>query len=147
MPASVGAAGGTSQASPPARTSAAPETPGRAAGGGPGTGTGTGTGTGAGTGAEELLADAPRTFASRQRELARDLVIKEQQIESLISVLPGIGSSETEQEGRIRQLEGELRGVEEERRAKVGELRALRRTLEGVLRGVEMGVLGGSLGK
>lgn len=74
-------------------------------------------------------------------------MIKEQQIEYLISVLPGIGSSETEQEGRIRQLEGELRGVEEERRAKVGELTALRRTLEGVLRGVEMGVLGGSLGK
>ncbi|RJE16963.1 hypothetical protein PHISCL_10700, partial [Aspergillus sclerotialis] len=62
--------------------------------------------------------DSPRTFASRQRELARDLVIKEQQIEYLISVLPGIDSSETQQEERIRELEKELREVEGRREEK-----------------------------
>lgn len=84
--------------------------------------------------------DSPRTFASRQRELARDLVIKEQQIEYLISVLPGIDSSEAQQGGRIRELEGELRGVEKRRDEKVGELRDARRRLEKVLGVVEWGV-------
>ncbi|KAL4803502.1 mediator complex, subunit Med21 [Aspergillus unguis] len=87
--------------------------------------------------------DSPRTFAARQRELARDLVIKEQQIEYLISVLPGIGSSEAEQEKRIRELEVELRGVEEERERKVRELRVLRKRVEGVLGAVESGIYGG----
>ncbi|GFF35948.1 mediator of RNA polymerase II transcription subunit 21 [Aspergillus udagawae] len=86
--------------------------------------------------------DSPRTFASRQRELARDLIIKEQQIEYLISVLPGIDSSEAEQEKRIRELESELRRVEEERELKMRELKRLRRTLENVLRAVETGIYG-----
>ncbi|KAL4879097.1 mediator complex, subunit Med21 [Aspergillus karnatakaensis] len=99
-------------------------------------------------GAEEAAAaaglpprpDSPRTFAARQRELARDLVIKEQQIEYLISVLPGIGSSEAEQERRIRELEGELRSVEAEREKRVRELRVLRKRVEGVLGAVEGGI-------
>lgn len=91
------------------------------------------------------MPDSPRTFASRQRELARDLVIKEQQIEYLISVLPGIGSSEKEQEGRIHELEGDLRAVEDERERKVRELRVLRRKLERVLGGVDMGIYGDRL--
>jgi mediator of RNA polymerase II transcription subunit 21 len=86
--------------------------------------------------------DSPRTFASRQRELARDLIIKEQQIEHLISVLPGIGASEAEQESRIRELETELRGVEVERAAKVRELKNLRQRLEGVLGAVSVGIHG-----
>ncbi|KAI9044102.1 med21 domain-containing protein [Aspergillus affinis] len=87
-------------------------------------------------------ADAPRLFASRQRELARDLVIKEQQIEYLISVLPGIDSSEEQQERRIKELEKELRGMEEEREERMRELGRLRRRLEGVLGAVERGVYG-----
>lgn len=86
--------------------------------------------------------DSPATFASRQRELARDLIIKEQQIEYLISVLPGIGTSEAEQEARIRELEGLLRGVEKEREDKARELRALRRKLENVLGAVSVGIHG-----
>jgi len=86
--------------------------------------------------------DSPRTFAYRQRELARDLIIKEQQIEYLISVLPGIGSSEAEQEARIRELEKELRAAEEERERKARELRKLGRKLERVLGAVERGVYG-----
>lgn len=70
------------------------------------------------------------------------MIIKEQQIEYLISVLPGIGSSEKEQEARLRELEGELRAVEEERERKVRELRVLRKKLESVLGAVEMGIYG-----
>ncbi|KAI9846600.1 MAG: RNA polymerase II mediator complex subunit [Sclerophora amabilis] len=77
--------------------------------------------------------DSPSTFAAAQRELARDLILKEQQIEYLISVLPGIGTSEKEQEERIRVLEGELKEAEEQRR-KVGEERErLVERVEGVI--------------
>lgn len=86
--------------------------------------------------------DSPRTFAARQRELARDLIIKEQQIEYLISVLPGIGASESEQEARIRELETQLREVEKERAAKALELRRLRGRLDGVLGAVSVGIYG-----
>lgn len=86
--------------------------------------------------------DSPRTFASRQRELARDLIIKEQQIEYLISVLPGIGASETEQETRIQELEKELRAVEQERAAKIRDLKKLRARLESVLGAVAVGYHG-----
>ncbi|KAJ5759581.1 Mediator complex subunit Med21 [Penicillium odoratum] len=86
--------------------------------------------------------DSPRTFASRQRELARDLIIKEQQIEYLISVLPGIGASEAEQEARIRELEVQLRDVESEREGKVTELRKLKKRLESVLGAVSVGIYG-----
>ncbi|PWY89526.1 hypothetical protein BO94DRAFT_39091 [Aspergillus sclerotioniger CBS 115572] len=84
--------------------------------------------------------DSAELFAARQRELARDLVIKEQQIEYLVSVLPGIGSSEEEQERRIRELERELRGVEGEREQRRRELGELRRRLGSVLGVLERGV-------
>ena len=86
--------------------------------------------------------DTPEVFASRQRELARDLIIKEQQIEYLISVLPGIGSSEADQEARIRELESELRSAADEKLRKAGELRRLRRKLDAVLEAVEVGIHG-----
>ena len=54
-------------------------------------------------------------FNDALHELARDLVIKEQQIEYLINSLPGIGNSEADQERRMRELEVELRQVERER--------------------------------
>jgi mediator of RNA polymerase II transcription subunit 21 len=60
----------------------------------------------------------------------------------LISVLPGIDSSEAQQGARIRELEGELRGVEKRRDDKVGELREAKRRLEKVLGVVEWGVFG-----
>lgn len=85
--------------------------------------------------------DPPALFAYRQRELARDLIIKEQQIEYLISRLPGIGSSEAEQEARIRELEGELRHVHVERERKAQELKKLEKKLEAVLGTVERGIL------
>lgn len=69
-------------------------------------------------------------------------MIKEQQIEYLISVLPGIDSSEGQQEERIRVLEGELRGIEQKREEKIAELRGSRDKLERVLGVVEWGVHG-----
>ena len=57
-------------------------------------------------------------FTASLRELAQGLVLKEQQIEYLIQSLPGIGSSEQDQERRIRELQEELRVVEKERREK-----------------------------
>lgn len=57
-------------------------------------------------------------------------------------MLPGIDSSEAQQEKRIRELETELRAVEQRRDDKVGELRESKRRLEKVLGVVEWGVFG-----
>ncbi|KAE8148378.1 mediator complex, subunit Med21 [Aspergillus avenaceus] len=137
-PASAPAAAQAAQASPTQQPAQIPGQPHPSAE----TGQATPGGTGAADPNLPPVPDSPRTFASRQRELARDLVIKEQQIEYLISVLPGIDSSEAEQEKRIRELERELRGAEEQRESRVRELRRLRRRLEGVLGAVEVGVYG-----
>lgn len=57
-------------------------------------------------------------------------------------MLPGIGTSEAEQEARIRELEVQLRDVEKERAAKAKELRKLRARLEGVLGTISVGIYG-----
>ncbi|KAI5204359.1 hypothetical protein AUEXF2481DRAFT_558000 [Aureobasidium subglaciale EXF-2481] len=69
--------------------------------------------------------DDPATFQAALRELARDLVLKEQQIEYLISVLPGIGESEANQNQRILVLEKELREADEERKQALAEREAM----------------------
>lgn len=76
-------------------------------------------------------------FKAGQRELAQDLIIKEQQIEYLISVLPGLENSEKDQEQTIRQLEEELKIAEEERKAALKEKEAVLARLEGVIRSVK----------
>lgn len=86
------------------------------------------------------LPDSPQLFLYRQKELARDLIIKEQQIEYLIGRLPGIGSSEAEQEAQIRELESELRQVEFAREKKARELKKLWKRLELVLGTIERGI-------
>ncbi len=57
----------------------------------------------------------PEQFQRDQHELARDLILKEKQIEILISVLPGIGTSEEEQRERLKvlleRLDGVIRGL------------------------------------
>ncbi|KAI9880120.1 MAG: RNA polymerase II mediator complex subunit [Pleopsidium flavum] len=85
---------------------------------------------------EDVTPDSPRTFAAAQRELARDLIIKEQQIEYLISVLPGIGTSEKEQEDRLKVLERELKEAEEERVKAAREKEQVLEKLDRVIRGV-----------
>lgn len=48
-------------------------------------------------------------------ELARDLIVKTQQVEVLIDSLPGIGISESEQMKKVNELEVTSQQVEEER--------------------------------
>ena len=82
------------------------------------------------------LPDQPALFQARCQELAQDIVVKEQQIEALIASLPGIGVSSGMQEGRIRELEGELVRLEAEHRRAEMERDGVRAKLESVLMGV-----------
>lgn len=54
-------------------------------------------------------------FNVKLREMAQDLVLREQQIEYLINSLPGMGNSEADQERRMRELELELKEADAER--------------------------------
>ncbi|TVY46494.1 Mediator of RNA polymerase II transcription subunit [Lachnellula occidentalis] len=76
-------------------------------------------------------------FKAGQKELAQDLIMKEQQIELLISVLPGLDNSEKDQERMIMQLEDELKVAEENRREAVKEKEEVLARLEGVIRSVK----------
>jgi mediator of RNA polymerase II transcription subunit 21 len=79
----------------------------------------------------------PEVFKAGQKELARDLIIKEQQIEYLISVLPGLENSEKDQEEMIQQLEVELREAEVKRKEALKEKEAVLARLEAVIRSVK----------
>jgi mediator of RNA polymerase II transcription subunit 21 len=59
--------------------------------------------------------ETPDKFNAALRELAQDFVLKQQQIEYIVNSLPGIGNSEQDQSRRMKELEKELREVEEER--------------------------------
>lgn len=65
--------------------------------------------------------DPAAAFTADLHELARDLIVKEQQIEMLIERLPGIGTSERAQRARMAVLERQLREIEEERARAVAE--------------------------
>jgi mediator of RNA polymerase II transcription subunit 21 len=85
---------------------------------------------------EELPPDNPEVFQEKLKELARDLVLKEQQIEFLIETLPGLGNSQEDQEKRIKELEGQLREVESERAVAEKERAQLVELVEGRILGV-----------
>ncbi|MCJ1338318.1 RNA polymerase II mediator complex subunit [Bachmanniomyces sp. S44760] len=80
---------------------------------------------------------SPNTFAAATRELARDLVIKEQQIELLIRSLPTVETTRLEQEEKIKRLDGELRDVEKERVEVKGVKDGLLERVEAVICGVK----------
>ena len=82
---------------------------------------------------EPLPADE---FQAGQLELARDLIIKEQQIEYLISSLPGLDNSEKDQEQSIKDLEDELKVAETQRLDAVKEKDEVLSKLDQVLRSV-----------
>ncbi|KAI9769815.1 MAG: RNA polymerase II mediator complex subunit [Geoglossum simile] len=77
--------------------------------------------------------DSPVQFQQRTRELARDLVIKQQQIEFLIGALPGIGTSAAAQADRLAALQREMHDVEAARAGAVRERERLRALLDGVV--------------
>jgi mediator of RNA polymerase II transcription subunit 21 len=76
-------------------------------------------------------------FKAGQIELARDLIIREQQIELLISKLPGLVNSENDQERLIQQLEEELKVAEQERKEAQKEKEVVLARLESVIRSVK----------
>lgn len=71
--------------------------------------------------ASSPLPDPPETFRNALREMAQELILKEQQIEHLINSLPGLGNSESNQERRMRELEADLREAEAIRERKEAE--------------------------
>lgn len=76
-------------------------------------------------------------FKAGQKELAQDLILKEQQIEYLISSLPGLDNSEEDQEKLIRQLEEELKVAEEKRKEAVNDKEEVLAKLDEVIRSVK----------
>lgn len=74
-------------------------------------------------------------FKAGQLELARDLITKVQQIELIISTLPGLENNVQDQERYIRDLEEELRAAEVQRQDAIREMRVVEARLDHVVRG------------
>ncbi|ORY18607.1 mediator complex, subunit Med21 [Clohesyomyces aquaticus] len=77
-----------------------------------------------------------QSFTDDLKELSRDLVLKEQQIELLISRLPGVGTSQKEQMERMKEVEKQLEDIERERNSAVKERAALLEKVENLIGGV-----------
>ena len=75
-------------------------------------------------------------FNEDLKDMAKDLVIKNQQIELLIANLPGVNTSEVEQVQRMKELETELEGLESERLQAVKEKEVLLKMVEDKIMGV-----------
>lgn len=69
-------------------------------------------------------------------ELSRDLIVKERQIEVLISSLPGLENSEQDQESHIKELEEELKAAEVQRQEALKERDHALAQLDAVIRGI-----------
>lgn len=69
-------------------------------------------------------------------ELSRDLIFKEQQIEVLISTLPGLDNSEQDQERYIKDLEEDLKAAEAQRQEALKERDQILAELDSVIRSV-----------
>lgn len=74
-------------------------------------------------------------FKAGQLELARDLIVKTQEIEMIISTLPGLENTEEDQNRYIRELEEELRVAEAQRQDAVREMNVVQERLDQVIRG------------
>lgn len=79
---------------------------------------------------------APEDFRAGMVELSRDLIIKEQQIEVLISSLPGLDNSETDQERYIKELEDDLKTAEAQRQEAIKEKDQILAELDNVIRSI-----------
>lgn len=78
----------------------------------------------------------PDEFRAGMIELSRDLIIKEQQIEVLISSLPGLDNSETDQERYIKELEDDLKVAEAQRQEAIKEKDQILAELDSVIRSI-----------
>jgi mediator of RNA polymerase II transcription subunit 21 len=77
-----------------------------------------------------------QTFETAQQELAEDLVLKGQQIELLISRLPGIGRGEEQQAEEIKALTEKVREMEARQKEKRREMRRYVKRLDNVVMGM-----------
>ncbi|KAI1744135.1 mediator of RNA polymerase II transcription subunit 21 [Xylaria scruposa] len=75
-------------------------------------------------------------FRAALVELAQDLITKEQQIELLISILPGHDNSEQDQERNIRELEEELKVAEAQRQEAIKEREETLAKINAVIRSI-----------
>ncbi|KAF2034137.1 hypothetical protein EK21DRAFT_57115 [Setomelanomma holmii] len=75
-------------------------------------------------------------FQEDLKEMARDVVLKQQQMEALIANLPGLNVSEEQQIERMKQLERELEELETERAQAVKVKEALLKKVEDKIMGV-----------
>ncbi|KAF4440573.1 mediator-RNA polymerase II transcription subunit 21 [Fusarium austroafricanum] len=78
----------------------------------------------------------PDEFRAGMVELSQDLVLKEQQIEVLISSLPGLDNSEMDQERYIKELEEDLKIAETQRQEAIKEKDQILSELDSVIRGI-----------
>ena len=69
-------------------------------------------------------------------ELSRDLITKEQQIEYLISMLPGLQNSKQDQDRLIKELEEELKAAEADRQVALKERDQVLAELDKVIRSI-----------
>lgn len=77
-----------------------------------------------------------KVFDEAQEELAGDLVLKTQQIQRLISDLPGIDQDQSQQAEGIRKLVLEVEVMDRARRVKRNEMRQLVKRLDAVVEGM-----------
>jgi len=75
-------------------------------------------------------------FENSIKEFAQDIVLKQQQMEALISKLPGLNVSEEQQIERMKALERELENLEGERMEAVREKEVLLKRVEEKIMGV-----------
>ncbi|OTB00083.1 hypothetical protein M426DRAFT_324588 [Hypoxylon sp. CI-4A] len=87
-------------------------------------------------GQEEVDPHPDDVFKASQVELAQDLITKEQQIELLISILPGLDNSEQDQERNIKELEEELKVAEVQRQEAIKEKEDALKKLDVVIRSI-----------
>lgn len=69
-------------------------------------------------------------------ELSRDIIVKEQQIEYLISMLPGLENSEKDQERVIGELEDDLKAAEIQRQEALKERDQILAELDRVIQSI-----------
>ncbi|TQS31447.1 hypothetical protein Golomagni_08272, partial [Golovinomyces magnicellulatus] len=87
-------------------------------------------------GQQEVDPLEPTDFNAGLEELSCDLILKEQQIEYLISLLPGLNKSEQDQEQSIRELEDDLKVAEADRQEALKERDQILGQLDTVIRSI-----------